>query len=166
MDSPEPIGIDDPDCVCNMCVEDRAQARRRSFMEYQFVPERFESTTLKAPEERKAPSGAGGLKFDQDKPMVNLVPWDSILWVGKVLTFGAKKYAPNSWRTVPDALERYKHALIRHWIAMETGEWLDPESGLPHWAHIACDALFCCALACAARSTTKKEVEVKKELAA
>lgn len=103
-----------------------------------------------------------GMKYDAGKPRVNLLPWDALLQVSIVLTYGAKKYAADSWRTVPDALNRYKGALLRHWIAMEQGEWLDPESGLPHWAHIACNALFCCALACA----MKKEEESKKVLVA
>ena len=165
MDQTEVDG--DYGCPCVACKEDRAEAFELEL--FKTVPVTFESTVLKAPEERKAPSaeqGQVGLKCDAGKPLVNLVPWDSILWVGKVLTFGAGKYAAHSWRTVPDALERYKHALMRHWIAMEQGEWLDPESGLPHWAHIACNALFCCALACAAQASVKKESEEKKVLAA
>ena len=59
-----------------------------------------------------------------------------------VLTFGAQKYAAFSWRKVPDARRRYEDALHRHLDAIRDGQVLDPESGLPHWAHVGCNALF------------------------
>lgn len=104
----------------------------------------------------------GGMKFDAGKPRMSLLPFDALLMVAMVLTFGAKKYAAHSWRTVPNALERYSDALLRHWERMQAGEWLDPESGLPHWAHIACNALFCCALACAERAKNTSELVASK----
>jgi hypothetical protein len=33
-------------------------------------------------------------------------------------------------------------SMLRHIAALQSGEWLDPESGLPHIGHIQCNALF------------------------
>jgi len=62
--------------------------------------------------------------------------------VAAVLTYGAAKYAANSWQNVPEARERYEDALDRHMNAWKAGESHDDESGLHHLAHIACNALF------------------------
>ena len=83
-----------------------------------------------------------GMKFDTDKPMYNLIPANAIDELAKVLTFGAEKYAPNSWQDVPDGMERYRAALLRHAFAIQRGEIYDQETGLPHSAHIMCNAAF------------------------
>jgi len=62
--------------------------------------------------------------------------------VAAVLTFGAKKYAAHSWKQVENNKERYRDALYRHLNQLEAGELVDSESGLSHWDHIACNALF------------------------
>jgi hypothetical protein len=56
----------------------------------------------------------------------------------RVFGYGAKKYAPFNWTkgmpwSVPVA------CIIRHLMAIERGEENDPESGLPHVGHIACN---------------------------
>ena len=70
------------------------------------------------------------------------MPWSAAGVVVDVLGFGARKYAPDNWRTVPDARGRYFDAALRHLIAWQQGEQIDPESGLPHLAHAACCVLF------------------------
>lgn len=87
-----------------------------------------------------------GMKHDGDKPMYNLLPPIAIDEMAKVMTFGAKKYAPNSWQGIEDGIERYRSALLRHTFAMQRGETIDPESGLPHAAHAMCCAAFICEL--------------------
>jgi Domain of unknown function (DUF5664) len=81
-------------------------------------------------------------KHDTDKPRYDLLPPVAIDLMAQVMTFGAKKYKPEGWRTVPDALQRYQAALLRHSFAMLRGEVLDAESGLPHAAHAMCCAAF------------------------
>lgn len=61
--------------------------------------------------------------------------------VAAVSTFGAAKYAWGGWRTVPEGFERYSDALVRHLISGSKGEFEDPDSGLPHAAHAAWNAL-------------------------
>lgn len=83
-----------------------------------------------------------GMKFDQEKPRYDLLPPAAIDELAKILTFGAEKYAPNSWQQVENGLERYRAALLRHTFAIQAGEFLDSESGLPHSAHAMCCAAF------------------------
>lgn len=75
------------------------------------------------------------------KVRMELLPLDALEAVAKVYTFGATKYAPNTWRQLEDGSERYKAALLRHMTAEYKGEELDPESGLPHIYHEAWNAL-------------------------
>lgn len=83
-----------------------------------------------------------GLKYDQGKPRYDLLPANAIDQLAKVLTFGAEKYAPNSWQEVEDGLERYRAALLRHTFAIQRGELYDAESGLLHASHAMCCAAF------------------------
>lgn len=86
----------------------------------------------------------GGTKYDGDKF------YGSILYeyfpraveeVMKVSTFGAKKYSRGGWAHVPNAIERYTDAMHRHLLSEARGEVLDSDSGLPHKAHAAWNAL-------------------------
>ena len=85
-----------------------------------------------------------GLKYDKGKPRMWLLPFLSLYEIAKVLTFGAEKYAPNSWQTVENGQERYSNALLRHLteIQEQGNTSRDPESGLLHWSHVGCNALF------------------------
>ena len=69
---------------------------------------------------------------------------NALLLIAKVMDWAVtvKGYHPHSWREVPEASRRYRAALARHRNAIARGEVLDPESGYPHWAHIACCTLF------------------------
>lgn len=83
-----------------------------------------------------------GKKFDIGKTRMELLPFDALEEVAKILSFGAIKYGPNSWQNLPDAEDRYMGALLRHISAHKQGEVYDPESGISHLAHAACNALF------------------------
>lgn len=75
-------------------------------------------------------------------PPIHLVPLDVVENIGKVLTYGAQKYSDNSWQNLPDFWKRYKAALLRHLTAIDKGELIDPESGLPHIDHVLCNTVF------------------------
>jgi len=90
-----------------------------------------------------------GLKYDNGKLRYDLYPLDAYKGCTEVLTFGAVKYAPNGWKTVQDAENRYYAALIRHLNAQKnhadnggSGLALDEESGLPHLDHAQCCLIF------------------------
>lgn len=70
-----------------------------------------------------------------------LLPLDLVEYLVKIYTFGAEKYAPNSWQKQDDGYDAYKAALFRHIVLFEKGEYRDKESGLPHLAHAAWNAL-------------------------
>ena len=83
-----------------------------------------------------------GLKYDNGKLLMSLIDPKFVQGVAEVLTFGANKYAPNSWQTVPDAKRRYEDALLRHTYKYLEGELKDKESGLEHLKHMACNIMF------------------------
>lgn len=75
-----------------------------------------------------------GTKFDNGKPMLALIPARAIIEVGKVMSYGAKKYGSHNYLGGISHL-RLLSAALRHTWAYISGEDNDIESGLPHWAH-------------------------------
>lgn len=82
-----------------------------------------------------------GTKNDEGKPRMDLLPMDALLEIAKTLTFGAKQYGDRNWEKGID-IQRLRAAELRHDAAHEMGQEFDEESGLPHKAHKACDALM------------------------
>lgn len=82
-----------------------------------------------------------GVKFDGDKPRMSLMPFNALMEISKVFTYGAKKYSSDNWR---DGMRhrRMCDALLRHISAWLEGEDNDEESGLPHLAHAGCCLLM------------------------
>jgi len=87
-----------------------------------------------------------GRKHDYTKARYDLLPWEALAEVVKVLEFGARKYDAENWRYVEHGRRRYYAATMRHLVAWWLGERLDPETGLHHLAHGACNVLFLLAL--------------------
>lgn len=85
------------------------------------------------------------MKFDSGKPATDLLPFDALTEVAKVLTFGAKKYSRRNWEKGM-GWGRLIAAGLRHVFAFMGGEDIDPESGLPHLAHANCCFLMALAL--------------------
>ena len=83
-----------------------------------------------------------GLKYDGGKLRYSLIPPIATQGLAEVLTYGADKYAPNSWQEVSNGEERYTDALMRHLEAYRGGETYDEESGIHHMAHILANASF------------------------
>lgn len=83
-----------------------------------------------------------GRKDDVGKPRWDLMPPIAEETVIGVLTFGAKKYAPEDWRKVEGWRWRYYRAALGHIKSWWLGEWADGESGAPHLAHAICCLLF------------------------
>lgn len=80
-------------------------------------------------------------KADAGKPRPTLVPVSLIEAVASIREYGVAKYHdPDNWKKVEP--QRYKDAAYRHWLAYLKGEKLDPESGLPHLHHCACNLAF------------------------
>lgn len=83
-----------------------------------------------------------GRKFDLGKTRWELLPWDEVEDIVRVLMFGSAKYEDFNWQKVPEAKARYFDASMRHLIAWKQGEKKDKETGISHLAHLGCCALF------------------------
>ena len=82
-----------------------------------------------------------GVKFDNEKPRMDLFSPGALLASGQVMSHGAKKYEPRNWERGVD-WGRYYGAALRHLLAWWSGEDLDKESGLHHLAHAMCCVMF------------------------
>ena len=83
----------------------------------------------------------GGVKHDESKRRMDLVPTSLVSSVARVLEFGARKYGDNNWRKGLKWSRIYA-ALQRHLADFWEGNDLDSESGLPHLYHAACNIAF------------------------
>ncbi len=82
-------------------------------------------------------------KFDNGKLDWSLLPYDALEEVVKVLEFGKHKYSAWNWANGEGfQYTRVFSAIMRHLLAFMRGEDLDPESGLSHISHCACNILF------------------------
>ncbi len=85
-----------------------------------------------------------GAKLDGGKirPSLVLGQFARALWqVCEVGTYGAKKYSDNGWLSVPNGMERYDDAQMRHWLKEKMGEECDADTDIRHQAHEAWNAL-------------------------
>lgn len=82
-----------------------------------------------------------GLRYNEGKDRLDLVPESAITGIAKVLTFGAKKYAPNNWK-LGMRWSKITSSLKRHLAAIDRGEDYDSESGLMHIDHVLTNAAF------------------------
>lgn len=81
-----------------------------------------------------------GTKNDTGKLRWDLMP-PEVEEVVRVLTFGATKYADRNWEK-GIKYGRLIAATLRHIFSWMRGERNDPESGIHHLAHAACDIIF------------------------
>ena len=80
-------------------------------------------------------------KKDEGKNRLDLWPPDVYEEIGKVLTYGATKYASRAWEEGMRWGSCYA-ALQRHLQAWWRGESTDPETGYSHLAHASCCLIF------------------------
>lgn len=79
-----------------------------------------------------------GARYNDGKPDLSLVPMWTLEDTARVWSYGKQKYAAWNWAkgmpwSVPLA------CAMRHLSAIQKGELVDPESGLPHSAHVICN---------------------------
>ncbi len=82
-----------------------------------------------------------GVKYDDNKPAMELLSSKALIEIAKVMGKGKEKYGSDNWRNGL-AWRRVIGAAYRHLSAFNDGEDLDPETGLSHIAHLGCCALF------------------------
>ena len=90
---------------------------------------------------KEVESSTIGVKFDTDKPRLELISPVAIEELAKVLAFGAKKYSAYNW-SKGIVYTRILAAILRHTFAYMRGESKDPETGLSHIAHVMCNCMF------------------------
>lgn len=86
-----------------------------------------------------------GRKFDSEKPRMDLLIKGmprALYEIGKVLTYGSKKYEDHNWLYVEGAENRYCAASFRHELDREIYGELDSETEANHLAHKICCDLF------------------------
>jgi hypothetical protein len=77
---------------------------------------------------------SGGIKHDNGKPRISLIPREALEGAAKALTFGANKYNAHNFKKGIE-YSRLVDAVMRHLIAWVDGEDNDLESGLSHLDH-------------------------------
>lgn len=86
-----------------------------------------------------------GKKYDSGKPMVGTLTdvfSRALMAVGACIEFGTHKYPnPKNWQLVDNGIKRYRDAMVRHLLKYNAGIDKDEETGLPHLAHMAWNAL-------------------------
>lgn len=102
-------------------------------MGYEMIEDDCDQTATESNQEAKSDGG---------KPRPSLVPPALIRGTDAVREYGTKTYgSPDNWRKVEP--QRYWDALLRHVLAAwDNWKAGDPESGMPHLWHIACNASF------------------------
>ena len=94
---------------------------------------------------------SGGLKYDEGKVRMDLLPPEFLFATASILTFGANKYADRNWELGMD-WSRPFGALMRHMWYWWAGKGpttksflfgdLDEETGKSHLWHAACCIAF------------------------
>ena len=81
-------------------------------------------------------------RYNDNKPDLTYLPKIACEQEALVWEFGAKKYSRNNWKKLlgDKTYEVANASLLRHAFAIANGELIDKESGLPHAAHIRCNA--------------------------
>ncbi len=80
-------------------------------------------------------------RYNAGKPELSYLDLTCFIPAAQVLAFGAAKYERDNWRK-GFPLTKLLDSMLRHIAALQRGELLDPESGLPHIGHIQCNAMF------------------------
>jgi hypothetical protein len=127
--------------VCNECLLKYCEEEKMSdgiSDAFKFVGQYGDSITV---EEFKKKQLTEGTKHDNGKPTTSLLPSKPLLEIAKVLDFGAKKYDAHNWRK-GIKYSRVLSAAQRHLMAWNDGQTIDPETGITHLAHAACNLLF------------------------
>lgn len=82
----------------------------------------------------------GAVKDDGGKPMMHLFPPDALIGACEVMSHVVRsgRYLKGNWVGLPP--ERIYDSVMRHLLAYQSGELIDPDTGLPHLDHLTCDA--------------------------
>jgi hypothetical protein len=80
-----------------------------------------------------------GIKYDDKKPQMALIPASALEAEARVWSYGAKKYSAWNW-SKGLTYTRILSAILRHTAEIMKGHDVDPENGELHAASIRCNA--------------------------
>jgi len=83
----------------------------------------------------------GGVKHDNGKEPLDLVPYEALQEIARVLDFGKQKYGRANWANGIN-YSRLIAAAMRHLNQYNSGIDTDNETGISHAAHAACNLMF------------------------
>lgn len=138
--------LDDPQEVYEWAfvkkAEMRQEMREPQLNEGKMVGEMEENHSSAIREKANMDKPDQEAKADQGKPRPSLCPVSLIEAVTAVRMYGTEKYGdPDNWKQVEPG--RYHQAMLRHILAAWNDPYkIDPESGLPHIAHVATNIAF------------------------
>lgn len=120
-----------------VCVKCGAELYSIEEQEYHLCQELIEKPTKQC--------DGGGLRFNDGKPMLHLVPKSIKVAIARVLEYGFKRevnpYPPNNWRRGM-GFTKVINSLMRHIEAYNEGVDNDEDSGMSHLWHAACNIAF------------------------
>lgn len=82
-----------------------------------------------------------GMKFDNGKEPLDLIPYEALKEIAKVLDFGGKKYNYFNWLSGIQ-YRRLISAAFRHINKFNSGENIDDETKTNHLANAICSLMF------------------------
>ena len=107
-------------------------------VEYKVVPDYSHLATTG---DVKSDAKGSGARYDAGKVRYELIPTHLLESTANVFAYGANKYAAWNW-TKGMPWSKVIGCMKRHLAAIERGEDIDAESGLPHIGHLMCNALM------------------------
>ena len=90
---------------------------------------------------RETSTNLGGVKHDQGKPDLSMIPYEALVQVAQVLGMGAEKYGRSNWQK-GISTTRLIAAAMRHIGQFNDGIDVDDESNLSHIAHATANLMF------------------------
>lgn len=100
-----------------------------------------ETEIIVATELKSTSVKTGGVKYDSAKPPMDLIPYEALEEIAKVLAAGEQKYGTANW-TSGIEMRRLLSAAMRHIGQFNSGEDLDEETQTLHIANAATNLMF------------------------
>jgi hypothetical protein len=113
--------------------ENQKNAGHNWFSEHHLPPELVTKKIEEAHEK--------ALRYNEGKPEWSLIDFPSLEPLIEVLKYGSQKYATDNWKKeMPE--KEILNSMMRHMVAILSGEIVDKESQKPHIGHIMANAMF------------------------
>lgn len=73
---------------------------------------------------------------------LDLIPTTGLVYAAMSFAEGASKYTAANWRIAGVRFSTYHAAMMRHMLKVANGEWVDPETNVPHLGSIIGSAMI------------------------